>query len=120
MGFSARSYEVGLSVECFQGNRKVVFGLYEEFLKLEKDLESCGFEIVVPEYNEASEDSGDDEEVPQLIAIDNNTSNGECALAVAEEAEDVHDDKNESDDESLKKSKRARKRVILRFDGENR
>ncbi|KAL2522487.1 hypothetical protein Fot_26410 [Forsythia ovata] len=52
MGFSARSYEVGLSVECFQENRKAVFGLHEEFLKLEKDLESCKSEIVVPEYNE--------------------------------------------------------------------
>ncbi|KAL2464299.1 hypothetical protein Fot_52317 [Forsythia ovata] len=109
MGFSARSYEVGSSVECFQGNRKVVFGLHEEFLKLEKDLESCGSEILVPEYNEASDGSGDEEEVPQLIAIDNNTSNGDFASAAAEEAEDVHDDKNESDDESLKKSKRARK-----------
>ncbi|KAL2522658.1 hypothetical protein Fot_26581 [Forsythia ovata] len=96
------------------------FGLHEEFLKLEKDLESYESEIVVPEYNEASDGSGDDEEVPQLIAIDNNTNNGECTSAAEEEAEDMHDDKNESNDESLKKSKRARKRVILKFNGENR
>ncbi|CAI9779634.1 unnamed protein product [Fraxinus pennsylvanica] len=105
MGFSGKFYEVGSSVECLQGNRKVVFGLNEEFLKLEKDLESCGFEIVVPEYNDASDGSNDDE-VPQLIAID---YNGECASGASEESEDVHDDKNEFDDESLKKSKRARK-----------
>ncbi|KAL2557710.1 ribosomal RNA proCES [Forsythia ovata] len=109
MGWNARSYEVGSSVECFQENKKVVFGLHEEFLKLEKDLESCGYEIVVPKYNEAFDGSGDDEEVPQLIAIDNNTSDGECASTAAKKAENVHDDKNESDDESLKKSKRAKK-----------
>ncbi|XP_022868005.1 ribosomal RNA-processing protein 1 homolog, partial [Olea europaea var. sylvestris] len=35
MGFSGRFYEVGSSVECLQGNRNVVLGLNEEFLKLE-------------------------------------------------------------------------------------
>ncbi|CAI9765733.1 unnamed protein product [Fraxinus pennsylvanica] len=112
MCFSGRFYEVGSSEECFQGNRKVVFGLHEEFLKLEKDLESCGVEIEVREFNEASGGIGYDDEVPHLIAIDYNTSNGVCASGASEEAEDVHDDKNESDDESLKKSKRARKATV--------
>ncbi|CAA3030079.1 ribosomal RNA processing 1 homolog [Olea europaea subsp. europaea] len=112
MCFSGRLYDVGSSAECFQGNRKVVFGLHEEFLKLEKDLESCGVEIVVPEFNEASGGIDFDDEVPHLIAIDYNTSNGVCASGTSEEAEDVHDDKNESDDESLKKSKRARKATV--------
>ncbi|CAI9760438.1 unnamed protein product [Fraxinus pennsylvanica] len=54
------AYEVGSSMERFSGNRMVVFGLHEEFLKLEKDLESRGFEIVVPEYNEAFGSNDDD------------------------------------------------------------
>lgn len=62
MGFSARFYELGSSADCVQGNRKVLYALHSEFLKLEKDASNSGFEFVIPEV-------GDDEEVPQLVPL---------------------------------------------------
>ncbi|KAL3535386.1 hypothetical protein ACH5RR_003847 [Cinchona calisaya] len=91
MGFAARFYEVGASSDCVQGNRKVVLGLHEEFLKLEKELEASGIEIAIPEFNEV--DDNDGEEVPLLIPIANNDreagvvslSQNEPAMLVVEE-----------------------------------
>ncbi|KAJ0030473.1 hypothetical protein Pint_13940 [Pistacia integerrima] len=67
MGFSAKFFEFGSSVECFQGNRKVLFGLHEEFLKLEKDLEYSRIVISIPEVNVDDEN----DEVPELVPINN-------------------------------------------------
>ncbi|XWS21321.1 hypothetical protein CRYUN_Cryun30bG0045600 [Craigia yunnanensis] len=65
MGFSTKFYELGSSVDCCQCNRKIVLGLHEEFLKLEKDLTSLGIDISIPEGNEGDEE----DEVPELIPI---------------------------------------------------
>ncbi|KAA8535845.1 hypothetical protein F0562_030835 [Nyssa sinensis] len=46
------------------GNRRVLFSLHEEFLRLEKDLESSGIKISIPEVK-----VDDDDEVPKLIPI---------------------------------------------------
>ncbi|XP_029125502.1 ribosomal RNA processing protein 1 homolog B isoform X2 [Cajanus cajan] len=62
MGFSGRLYEVASSAECVQGNRKVLFALHSEFLKLEKDVAKSGFDFAVP-------DVVDDEEVPDLVPL---------------------------------------------------
>ncbi|XVF36459.1 hypothetical protein REPUB_Repub19eG0060500 [Reevesia pubescens] len=67
MGFSTKFYGLGSSVDCCQGNRKIVLGLHEEFLKLEKDLMSLGIDISIPEGNEGDEE----DEVPELIPIAN-------------------------------------------------
>ncbi|KAJ6748892.1 RIBOSOMAL RNA-PROCESSING 1 [Salix purpurea] len=66
MGFSKRFYELGSSVECCQGNRKVILGLHEVFLKLEKDFVTSGIKIALPESN----GDEDGEEVPVLVPID--------------------------------------------------
>ncbi|KAG8372368.1 hypothetical protein BUALT_Bualt12G0059000 [Buddleja alternifolia] len=95
MGLSGMFYEVGSSVECVQGNRKVALGLHEEFLKLEKELESSGVEIAIPEYCDAGDKVVDDDEVPQLIPIENNTSNGDVEM-------------EPQDDRRVKKSKKAK------------
>jgi ribosomal RNA-processing protein 1 len=65
MGFSGKFYELGSAVECCQGNRKVLFGLYEEFAKLEKDYAASGIVVSIPDIVE----NGDDEEVPSLVPI---------------------------------------------------
>ncbi|XP_002528509.2 ribosomal RNA processing protein 1 homolog [Ricinus communis] len=62
--FSSKFYELGSAVECPQGNRKVLFGLYERFLKLEKDFAKSGTDISVPEVNEDVDD-----EAPDLVPI---------------------------------------------------
>lgn len=79
LGFSDRLYGVGSAPDCVQGNRKVVLGLNEEFLKLEKELGASGIEIGFPEFTEIDDDDG--EEVPELIPIDN----GESGAAVLTE-----------------------------------
>ncbi|XP_030943938.1 ribosomal RNA processing protein 1 homolog [Quercus lobata] len=65
MGFSKEFYEMGSSAECLQGNRKVLFGLYEAFSKLEKDFAASGVEVSIPDIVENDED----EEVPTLVPI---------------------------------------------------
>ncbi|CAI9289479.1 unnamed protein product [Lactuca saligna] len=65
MGFSAKFYEFGSSSDCFQGNRKVFFGLQKEFLKLEKDMEVSGIKVPLP----ALQIDNADEEVPDLVPI---------------------------------------------------
>ncbi|TKY54495.1 Ribosomal RNA processing protein 1-like B [Spatholobus suberectus] len=60
MGFSGTFYEVGSSVDCVQGSRKVLFALHSEFLKVEKDAANSGFEFVIPE---------EEEDVPELVPL---------------------------------------------------
>lgn len=67
LGFSGKFFELGSSVECCQGNRKVLFSLHEEFLKLEKDFGSSGVEISIPDVSVGDED--EDDEVPNLVPI---------------------------------------------------
>ncbi|PIN02669.1 Nucleolar protein NOP52/RRP1 [Handroanthus impetiginosus] len=113
MGLSGRFYEVGSSVECVQGNRKLALGLHEEFLKLEKELELAGVEIPIPEYSDAG---GDDGEVPQLIPIEYNASNCNVEFGSQEGADDAHEDGDWSDERSFKKSKKVGKGI----DGEDK
>ncbi|GMJ02554.1 hypothetical protein like AT5G20600 [Hibiscus trionum] len=56
MGFSTKFYELGSSVDCFQGNRKVVLGLHKDFSKLEKDLVTLGIDISIPGFKEGVEE----------------------------------------------------------------
>ncbi|KAL5542969.1 hypothetical protein UlMin_010679 [Ulmus minor] len=49
----------------FAGNRKVMYGLHEEVLKLERDLTSLGIDILMPDVIE-----NDEKEVPKLIPIE--------------------------------------------------
>ncbi|XP_058113668.1 uncharacterized protein LOC131256699 [Magnolia sinica] len=51
MGFSAKFFKLASDPDAVQANRKVLFGLHEEFLKLEKDFEKLGVEISLPEVN---------------------------------------------------------------------
>ncbi|KAI3408322.1 uncharacterized protein J3R85_020329 [Psidium guajava] len=69
MRFSSKLFELGSSSECNQGNRKLLFGLHEEFLKLEKDLASLEFEVAIP-YICANDE---EEEVPDLIPLGSET-----------------------------------------------
>nr|CAD1826034.1 unnamed protein product [Ananas comosus var. bracteatus] len=66
VGFSKRFFELGSAPETLQANRKVLFGLHESFLKLEKDLEKSGvcISIEIPE-------NGDSEKVPESSAAEN-------------------------------------------------
>ena len=99
MGFATKFYELGSGSDCAQGNRKVVFSLHEEFLKLEKGKASMGINISLPEGN----DDVDDEEVPQLIPI-----NGENMVEDAKVGPSKSN--GESKASKYKKSKKKKKK----------
>ncbi|KAG2691948.1 hypothetical protein I3843_08G029600 [Carya illinoinensis] len=100
MGFSSKFYELGSSIQSCQGNRKVLFGLYEEFSKLEKDLASSGIEVSIPD---AVEDDG--EEAPSLVPISTAMEVvGSKPTEVAADAVNVS-----SDDKPLKKCRKKKK-----------
>ncbi|KAK2412898.1 ribosomal RNA processing protein B [Trifolium repens] len=65
MGFVSKLFELASAPDCVQGNRKVLFELHREFLKLEKDAVNSGFEFCIPD----SVVDRDDEEVPDLVPI---------------------------------------------------
>ncbi|KAI3444172.1 hypothetical protein Pfo_000837 [Paulownia fortunei] len=111
MGLSGRFYEVGSSVDCVQGNRKLALGLHEEFLKLDKELELSGSEIAIPEYIDVGGGDGGDDEVPHLIPIEYNTNNCNMELGSQEGAGDAYEDEGQSDDRSFKKSKKVEKGI---------
>ncbi|KAI5432694.1 hypothetical protein KIW84_020123, partial [Lathyrus oleraceus] len=49
MGFSSKLFELASDPGCVQRNRKVLFELSNEFLKLEKDVSNSGFEFSIPD-----------------------------------------------------------------------
>ncbi|CAI8587073.1 unnamed protein product [Vicia faba] len=49
MGFSSKLFELASAPDCVQGNRKVLFELHREFLKMEKDVVESGFDFSVPD-----------------------------------------------------------------------
>ncbi|KAK4774296.1 hypothetical protein SAY86_009231 [Trapa natans] len=67
MRLSGKFFELGSSPSCSQGSRKLLFGLHEQFLKLEKELGSSGIEIPLPEPEVHDDDN--EEEVPILGPI---------------------------------------------------
>ncbi|KAJ8770181.1 hypothetical protein K2173_011516 [Erythroxylum novogranatense] len=65
LGLSSRFYEIGSSIQCCQGNRKLLFGLHDDFSKLEKELASSGLNVSIPEVNSLT----DEDQVPNLVPI---------------------------------------------------
>ncbi|XP_051148541.1 uncharacterized protein LOC127263515 [Andrographis paniculata] len=115
MGLAGRLYQVGSSTNCIQGNRKVVFALHDVFLKLEKELETSGFEIGVPEYCNVSDDAGD-EVPPQLIPIDFGAGEGRSGVDDPEEealrkCKKVKREKD-GDDKKRKKNKKKKEKNV--------
>ncbi|XP_043711827.1 ribosomal RNA processing protein 1 homolog B-like [Telopea speciosissima] len=88
LGLSSKFLAMGSSSDCLQGNRKVLFALHEEFLKLEKDLENAGIEI--PYFPIIGQ---------EIQAIDVSSGLVKVAAVVA----------NDSADKPLKKKKKAKK-----------
>ncbi|KAJ4974727.1 hypothetical protein NE237_007901 [Protea cynaroides] len=64
LGLSSKFFDMGSSSNCLQSNRKMLFALHQEFLKLAKDLENSGIEILYPHVEDDFAD-----EVLDLIPI---------------------------------------------------
>ncbi|KAL6958011.1 hypothetical protein U1Q18_041171 [Sarracenia purpurea var. burkii] len=104
MGFSAKFYDLGTSPDCIQGNRKVLFSLHEDFLKLEKEFAASGIEILNPD---SMVDNGEDE-VPKFIPIATETE-GTVSDVVLESNEVAIEGENAADSKPSKKNKKAKK-----------
>ncbi|KAL7170491.1 hypothetical protein ACSBR2_035378 [Camellia fascicularis] len=102
MGFSAKFYDLGSAPDCLQGNRKVLFGLHEVFLRLEKDLALSGIEISIPDVVDG------EDEVPTLIPIVTETELT-ASEVVLEPTEIPSEDANGSASKLLKKNKKVKK-----------
>ncbi|KAI5675322.1 hypothetical protein M9H77_06272 [Catharanthus roseus] len=113
MGFTGRFYEIGSAPDCVQGNRKVIFGLHEEFLKLEKELDALRVDIGIPDFIEV--DDADGEEVPELIPIDNGETKAvgvteDTIEPAAEEEGNMKKKKKKTKKESERKDKKKKKK----------
>ncbi|KAK7291845.1 hypothetical protein RIF29_07314 [Crotalaria pallida] len=118
MGFSGKFFEMGSSTDCVQGNRKVLFGLHDEFLKLEKAAASSGFEFSIPNIVDQ-----DDEEVPVLVPIANGVEVGgaEGAEVIVANGTRLRKCKKVRKDsvDGGKKSKKSNKKIPAVQDSDN-
>ncbi|KAJ4963974.1 hypothetical protein NE237_023913 [Protea cynaroides] len=111
LGLSSKFLAMGSSSDCLQGNRKVLFALHEEFLKLEKDLENAGIEIP---YLQVENNCAD--EVPDLIPIiGQEIQASEVSSKPIELAAIVA---SGSADTLLKKNKKAKKADLIPITGQ--
>ncbi|CAK8564442.1 unnamed protein product [Lathyrus sativus] len=100
MGFGSKLFELASAPDCVQGNRKVLFELHREFLKLEKDAVISGFEFSIPDSVGRS-----DEVVSDLVPdveVDADVVNGKLLKKCKK-------DKEESVDK-VKKEKKSKKK----------
>ncbi|GAB2219122.1 hypothetical protein Droror1_Dr00006751 [Drosera rotundifolia] len=103
MRYSKVFYEMGSRADCVQGNRKVVFDLHKGFLKLEKNVESSGVVILIPERGDGNDD---EEEVPQLIPLNGKVQRlGDVVRKVGKQS------KKDKKASKIKKSKKKLKGV---------
>ncbi|XP_062226990.1 uncharacterized protein LOC133925155 [Phragmites australis] len=112
-GFSKRFLDIGSKTETIQVNRKVVFGLRDAFVKVEKGLQLSGVEIPVPEF-EATE-------VPVVARVDCDMDLGEAkvekkkkkakkSVSVEGEKEGAKASKHEKKVKKDKKEKKEKKK----------
>ncbi|KAI4335313.1 hypothetical protein L6164_013972 [Bauhinia variegata] len=107
MGFSSKFFDLGSSPECCQGNRKLLLGLHEEFMKLEKDMSSSGFEFSIPDLVNQDEE----EEVPTLVPIADKMEVDALESDLGHD-EIVANGSSEASKKRLKKSKKDKKASV--------
>ncbi|CAD6261921.1 unnamed protein product [Miscanthus lutarioriparius] len=116
-GFSKRFLDIGAKAETVQSNRKVVFGLRDAFVKIEKGLQLSGLEITVPKF-EATEvpvppNAGEEK------AQKKKKKAKKAALAEGEmeEAKDLKREKKGKKDKKEKKEKKKKRKVEVVDEG---
>nr|BAK01437.1 predicted protein [Hordeum vulgare subsp. vulgare] len=113
-GFSKRFLDIGANAETVQGNRKVVFGLRDAFLKLEKGLELSGVKISEPEFQGT--------QPPMVAVVENGMDLDEAKVekkkkkkkakkaALAEGGEEEEEVKAPKQEKKVKKDKKKEKK----------
>ncbi|XP_066344714.1 uncharacterized protein [Miscanthus floridulus] len=115
-GFSKRFLDIGAKAETVQSNRKVVFGLRDAFVKIEKGLRLSGLEITVPKF-EAAEvpvppNAGEEKAQKKKKAKKAALAEGEM-----EEAKDLKREKKVKKDKKEKKEKKKKRKVEVVDEG---
>lgn len=100
MGFGSKLFELASAPDCVQGNRKVLFELHREFLKLEKDAVISGFEFSIPDSVARNE-----EEVP-VVEVDADVVLNGKALKKCKKDKEESVDKVKKEKKSKKKKKK--------------
>ncbi|OQU82490.1 hypothetical protein SORBI_3006G248900 [Sorghum bicolor] len=116
-GLSKRFLDIGAKAETVQSNRKVVFGLRDAFVKIEKGLQLSGLGITVPKF-EATEvpvppNAGEEK------AQKKKKKAKKAALAAGEmeEAKDLKREKKVKKDKKEKKEKKKKRKVEVVDEG---
>ncbi|KAG0466995.1 hypothetical protein HPP92_018575 [Vanilla planifolia] len=100
MGFSKRFFDLASAAETQQGSRKVLFGLHDRYLRLEKELEKSQLDISLEHLNDGSLLQGS-ECVLEAAEVFSSTSGG-------------NDDK-QCDSKQMKKKRKKEKKMEMKM-----
>ncbi|PWZ40827.1 Ribosomal RNA processing protein 1 [Zea mays] len=106
-GFSKRFLDIGAMAETVQSNRKVVFGLRDAFVKIEKGLQLSGLEIPAPKF-EATEVP-----VPPNVGKGKAQKKKKKTRKAALAEDEMEDDKDLKREKKIKKEKKEKKRRMV-------
>uniref|UniRef100_A0A0E0H6Y0 Ribosomal RNA processing protein n=1 Tax=Oryza nivara TaxID=4536 RepID=A0A0E0H6Y0_ORYNI len=118
-GFSKRFSDIGAKAETVQANRKVLFGLRDAFVKVEKGLELSGVEIAVPEFK-STEVTGVENgmDLDEVKVEKKKKKKVKKASLVEGETEGAKDSKQEKKVKKEKKEKKKKKKVEVVDEGD--
>ncbi|KAL6651889.1 hypothetical protein ACP70R_010814 [Stipagrostis hirtigluma subsp. patula] len=120
-GFGKRFLDIGAKAETVQANRKVVFGLRDAFVKIEKGLELSGLEIPVPEFEMPAATTGEtDMDLGEAKVEKKKKKAKKAALVEGEKevAKALKHDKKTKKDKKEKKEKKKKKKVEVADGGD--
>ncbi|NP_001168446.1 uncharacterized protein LOC100382218 [Zea mays] len=115
-GFSKRFLDIGANAATVQWNRKVLFGLRDAFVKIEKALQLSGLEIPVPQF-EAAELSVQPNAGDEKAQKKKKTKNVALAEGEMGDAKDLKREKKVKKDKKVKKEKKKKRKVEVVDEG---
>ncbi|KAF0890660.1 hypothetical protein E2562_004173 [Oryza meyeriana var. granulata] len=109
--FSKRFSDIGAKAETVQANRKVLFGLRDAFVKVEKGLELSGLEIAVPEFESTEVPGAENGMDLDDVKVEKKKKKAKKASLVESEKEGAKASKREKKVKKEKKEKKKKKKV---------
>uniref|UniRef100_A0A0E0KW76 Ribosomal RNA processing protein n=1 Tax=Oryza punctata TaxID=4537 RepID=A0A0E0KW76_ORYPU len=118
-GFSKRFSDIGAKADTVQANRKVLFGLRDSFVKVEKGLELSGVEIAVPDFKSTEVTGAENGMDLDLVKVENKKKKKKAKKAslVEGETEGAKASKQEKKVKKEKKDKKKKKKVEVVDEG---
>ncbi|CAD6259229.1 unnamed protein product [Miscanthus lutarioriparius] len=110
-GFSKRFLDIGAKAETVQSNRKVVFGLRDAFVKIEKGLQLSGLEITMPKFEAAEVPVLPNAGEEKVQKKKKKAKKAALAEGEMEETKDLKREKKVKKDKKEKKEKKKKRKV---------